>query len=96
MTTEVKEELIKWLNDTPALGAIVLTKMSNPDVTQFDVFETWAYNHGWFWLIMYRFAVIIFDVHKKLSQPVVYFDGNESYDTNGYGKIYLVVKKLLK
>ena len=44
MTTEIREELIKWLNDTPALGAIVLTKMSNPDVTQFDVFETWAYN----------------------------------------------------
>ena len=96
MTTELKEELIKWLHDTPALGAIILTKLNNPDTAEFDGFEQWVYNHGWFWLIMYRFGVIVFDVHKKLSQPVVYFTGSESFNTTGYGKIYLVIKKLLK
>jgi hypothetical protein len=96
MQTELKEELIKLMNDTPAYGAIILTKLSNPDISAFSSIEGWVYAHGWFWLLIYRFGVIIYDIDKKLSQPVIdLIDGKVKY-VSGYQKIMMEIKKLLK
>lgn len=84
------------MHDTPAYGAIILTKLNNPDITTFGEFEAWVYAHGWFWLIMYRFAVIAYDIHKKLMQPVIALIDGKVESVSGYRKIYVEVKKLLK
>ena len=96
MTAEIREELIKWMHDTPALGAIILTKMHNPDPVDFGWFEKWVYNHGWFWLIIYRFGVIIYDIDKKLRQPVMMFVDGKVEQVSGYYKIYYTITHLLK
>jgi hypothetical protein len=96
MHPELREELIKLMHDTPAYGAIILTKLSNPDVTVFSDFEGWVYAHGWFWLLMYRFGVIIYDIDKKLSAPVIDLIDGKVKHVSGYQKILMEFKKLLK
>ena len=96
MQPELKEELIKLMHDTPAYGAILLTKLSNPDTSTFGEFESWVYAHGWFWLLMYRFTVIIIDIHKKLSNPVIDLIDGKVVHISGYEKIIYEIKKLLK
>ena len=45
---------------------------------------------------MYRFGVIIYDIDKKLSAPVIdLIDGKVKY-VSGYQKIVMEIKKLLK
>jgi hypothetical protein len=95
VTSEIKEELFKWLNDTPAYAAIILAKLNEP-VTDLTQIEQWAYDHAWFWLIVYRFSVIAFDIHKKLMQPIEYNTGEEVIMISGYKKIYLVLKKIMQ
>lgn len=96
MHPELREELIKLMHDTPAYGAILLTKLSNPDTSAFTHFEGWVYAHGWFWLLIYRFVVIIVDIDKKLSQPVIdLIDGKVKY-VSGYQKLLMQFKNLFK
>jgi len=96
MQPELKEELIKLMAGQSTYGAILLTKLSNPDITLFGDFEAWVYAHGWFWLLMYRFVVILLDIHKKLSQPVIDLVDRKVVHISGYQKVAYEIKKLLK
>jgi hypothetical protein len=96
MTAELKEELIKFGFDLPAYGAIMLTKISDINTSNYSDLEKYMYDHGWLWLLVLRFGNVIWDLHHKLSKQVtVYIDG-QSVKITGYGKIYREIKKLLK
>lgn len=97
MTTELKEELVKFVYDTPAYGAIILTKMANPDPQFYNSGEEWLYHHGWSLILIYRIYRMIYDMHKGFKETVLYYDASrELVKMSGYRKLYLQVKSLLK
>ena len=97
MTQELKEELVKFVYDTPAYGAIILTKMANPDPQFYNPGEEWLYHHGWSLILLYRIYRMMYDVHKGLMEKVLYYDQTgELVPMTGYMKLFLQVKNLLK
>jgi len=97
MTQELKEELVKFVYDTPAYGAILLTKMANPDPQFYNPGEEWLYHHGWSLILLYRLYRMMYDVHKGLMEKVLYYDHTgELVPMTGYMKLFLQVKNLLK
>jgi hypothetical protein len=97
MTHELKEELVKFVYDTPAYGAILLTKMANPDPQFYNSGEEWLYHHGWSFILLYRIYRVLLDVHKSLMEKVLYYDHTgELVPMTGYMKFFWQVKNLLK
>lgn len=97
MTTEIKSELVKFMGDLPAYGAIIVTKLTNPDIQFYNDAEAWAYSHGWFVILLYRLWMIIYDIHKRFSTRELW--PNEEgvvVEMSGYRKLYLQIKKLYK
>lgn len=96
MTHELKEELVKFIYDTPAYGAIILTKMANPDPQFYNEGEEWLYHHGWSLILLYRIYRMILDIHRGYKEQVLWY--NEIGDLvpmSGYAKLLLQIKKLL-
>lgn len=97
MTVEIKSELFKFMNDLPAYGAIIATKLANPDLQFYNDAEAWAYSHGWFVILAYRLGVILYDIHKRFMQKELWEDEkNEVRLMTGYEKIWVEIKKLRK
>ena len=96
MTTELREELVKFGFDLPAYGAIMLTKIADLNTSNFSDIENYMYNHGWLWLLVLRFGNVIWDLHHKLSKHVTIYVNGESVKITGYRKIFIELKKLLK
>ena len=97
MNMLIKAELVKFLNDTPAYGAILLTKLTNPDLQFYNDLEAWAYSHGWAVILLYRLFVIASDIHKRLVVKELWPDeSGEVVMMTGYKKLYLQFKKLFK
>jgi hypothetical protein len=97
MNFEIKAELVKFLNDTPAYGAILLTKLTNPDLEFYNDLEKWAYSHGWAVILLYRLFVIAHDIHKRLKVEVLWYnESGEVVMMSGYKKLYLQLKNLFK
>jgi hypothetical protein len=96
MTAELKEELIKFGFDLPAYGAIMLTKISDINTSNYSDLEKYMYDHGWLWLLVLRFGNVIWDLHHKLSKPVTIYENGEAIKITGYAKIFIEFKKLLK
>lgn len=97
MNFEIKAELVKCLNDAPAYGAILLTKLANPDLQFYNELEAWAYSHGWAVILLYRLFVIASDIHKRLMVEQLWHDeSGEVVLMTGYKKLYLQIKKLFK
>jgi hypothetical protein len=97
MTQELKEELVKFIYDTPAYGAILLTKMANSDPQFYNPGEEWLYHHGWSFILLYRIYRVLLDVHKGLMEKVLYYGHTgELVPMTGYMKLFLQVKNLLK
>lgn len=97
MTTEIKAELVKFMGDLPAYGAIIVTKLTNPDIQFYNEAEAWAYSHGWAVILIYRIWVIVYDIHKRLNVEELW--PNEDgvvVQMTGYRKLYLQFKKLFK
>ena len=97
MTHELKEELVKFMYDTPAYGAIILTKMANPDPQFYNGFEEWLYHHGWSLILLYRLYRMIIDIHRELKEIVLYYDDSgELVKMTGYMKLFYKLKALLQ
>lgn len=96
MTTELKEELVKFGFDLPAYGAIMLTKIADLNTSNFSELEKYMYNHGWLWLLVLRFGNVMWDLHHKLSKHVTVYEANEPIKITGYAKILREIKKLLR
>jgi hypothetical protein len=97
MTTEIKTELVKFMGDMPAYGAIILTKLTNPDLQFYNDAEAWAYSHGWAVILLYRVWVILHDIHKRLSMQELWpNEEGEVVMMSGYRKLYIQFKKLFK
>jgi hypothetical protein len=97
MTHELREELVKFIYDTPAYGAIILTKMANPDPQFYNGGEEWLYHHGWSLILMYRLYRMVVDIHKGLRETVLWYgEGDELIKMSGYRKLFLQIKNLFK
>jgi hypothetical protein len=87
MTHELREELVKFVYDTPAYGAIILTKMANPDPQFYNSGEEWLYHHGWSLILL----------HKGYKETVLYYNNEgELVKMSGYSKLYVQIKNLFK
>lgn len=96
MTHELREELVKFMYDTPAYGAILLTKMANPEPNFYNPGEEWLYHHGWSLILVYRIYRMILDIHKGYNEKVLWHnEGGELVPMTGYSKLFLQIKKLL-
>ncbi len=97
MTNELREELVKFVYDTPAYGAIILTKMANPDPQFYNSGEEWLYHHGWSLILLYRIYRMIIDIHKGYKETVLYYNNEgELVKMSGYSKLYVQIKNLFK
>jgi hypothetical protein len=97
MTHELREELVKFVYDTPAYGAIILTKMANPDPQFYNAGEEWLYHHGWSLILLYRIYRMIIDIHKGYKETVLYYNNEgELVKMSGYSKLYVQIKNLFK
>jgi hypothetical protein len=96
MTAELKEEFVKFGFDLPAYGAIMLTKISDVNTSNFSDMEEYMYNHGWLWLLILRFGNVLWDLHHKLSKPITIQENGESVKISGYGKILREFKKIIQ
>jgi hypothetical protein len=96
MTAELKEEFVKFGFDLPAYGAIMLTKISDVNTSNFSDMEEYMYNHGWLWLLILRFGNVMWDLHHKLSKQITIQENGESVKITGYGKILREFKKIIQ
>mgnify|MGYP001339295445 CR=1 FL=1 len=97
MTHELKLELIKFINDTPAYGAIILTKLANPEPHFYNGLEKWLYHHGWSIILLYRLYRMLLDIHKGYKELVLWYDDQGALvSMTGYKKLYFKFKNLLK
>lgn len=97
MTHELKLELLKFVNDTPAYGAIILTKLANPDPHFYNNFEAWLYDHGWSVILLYRLYKVVKDIHKGLLEKTLWRDDSgQLTEMTGYDKLFLQLKSLIK
>jgi hypothetical protein len=97
MTHELREELIKFIHDTPAYGAIIITKLANPDPQFYNSGEEWLYHHGWSIILLYRLYRMVIDIHKEHMQKVMWYDDNgELVSMTGYAKIIQQIKSIFK
>lgn len=96
MTHELREELVKFVYDTPAYGAIILTKLANPEPMFYNGVEEWLYHHGWSLILLYRIYRMILDIHKGYKETVLYYNPEgELVKMSGYAKLLIQIKKLL-
>lgn len=97
MTHELREELIKFIHDTPAYGAIIITKLANPDPQFYNSGEEWLYHHGWSIILIYRLYRMVIDIHKEHMQKVMWYDDNgELIPMTGYAKFIQQIKSIFK
>jgi len=97
MTHELREELVKFLHDTPAYGAIIITKLSNPDPQFYNAGEEWLYHHGWSLILFYRLYRVVLDIHKEMKATIVeHNDAGQLVEMSKYQKLFLQIKNLLK
>lgn len=96
MTSELREELVKFGFDLPAYGAIMLTKIADINTSNYSDIEKYMYEHGWLWLLVLRFSNVIWDLHTKLSKQVTVQVDGQSVKITGYTKIFREIKKLIK
>jgi len=97
MTHELRGELIKFIHDTPAYGAIILTKLANPEVQFYNAGEEWLYHHGWSFILIYRIYRVLLDVHKGYMEKVLWYDDSDNLvPMTGYAKLLRQIKSLLK
>jgi hypothetical protein len=97
MTAELKSELVKFIYDTPAYGAILLTKIANPEPNFYNPGEEWLYHHGWSIILVYRLYRMAQDMHKDMKETVLYYDDNgQLIKMSGYEKLIRQFKNLLK
>ena len=97
MTTELKLELVKFVHDTPAYGAIILTKMANPSPQFYNIGEEWLYHHGWSLILFYRLYRVVLDIHREMkATTIAYNEGGELVEMSKYHQLFLQLKKLLK
>jgi hypothetical protein len=97
MTHELREELVKFIYDTPAYGAILLTKMANPEPHFYNPGEEWLYHHGWSIILIYRLYRMALDMHKAYKEPVLYYnDAGQLVEMSGYERIIQKIKNLLR
>jgi hypothetical protein len=96
MTHELREELVKFVYDTPAYGAIILTKMANPDPQFYNAGEEWLYHHGWSLILIYRLYRMFLDIHKGYQEQVLWYnDEGKLIPMSGYRKLISQFKKAL-
>lgn len=97
MTHELREELVKFIYDTPAYGAIILTKLSNPEPQFYNPGEEWLYHHGWSLILIYRIYRMIIDIHKGYMEKVLWHDdAGKLVLMTGYAKLLRQIKSLFK
>lgn len=97
MTHELREELVKFIHDTPAYGAIIITKLANPDPQFYNAGEEWLYHHGWSIILIYRLYRMVIDIHKEHMQKVMWYnDNDELVPMTGYAKIKQQIKSIFK
>ncbi len=97
MTHELKLELVKFIHDTPAYGAIIITKLANPEPNFYNPVEEWLYHHGWSIILLYRLYRMVIDIHKEHMQKVMWYDDNgELVSMTGYAKIIQQIKSIFK
>lgn len=97
MTHELREELVKFIYDTPAYGAIILTKMANPEPHFYNLGEEWLYHHGWSIILIYRLYRMALDMHKAYKEPVLYYnDEGQLIEMSGYQRIIQKLKNLFR
>jgi hypothetical protein len=97
MTHELKLELVKFVHDTPAYGAIILTKMANPDPQFYNIGEEWLYHHGWSLILFYRLYRVVLDIHREMkATTIAHNEGGELVEMSKYQQLFLQLKKLLK
>lgn len=97
MTAELKSELVKFIYDTPAYGAILLTKIANPEPNFYNPGEEWLYHHGWSIILVYRLYRMAQDMHKDMKETVLYYDDSgQLVKMSGYQKLIRQFKNLLK
>ena len=97
MTTELKLELVKFVHDTPAYGAIILTKMANPSPQFYNIGEEWLYHHGWSLILFYRLYRVVLDIHREMKATIVeHNEEGQLVEMTKYQKLFLQLKKLLK
>jgi hypothetical protein len=97
MSAELRSELVKFIYDTPAYGAILLTKIANPEPNFYNPGEEWLYHHGWSIILVYRLYRMAYDMHKDMKETVLYYDDSEQLvKMSGYQKLIRQFKNLLK
>jgi len=97
MTYELREDLVKFIHDTPAYGAIILTKLANPTPNFYNPLEEWLYHHGWSIILLYRLWRMVKDVHKGYMEKVLWYDeSDELVPMTKYQKFILQIKKFFK
>jgi len=97
MTTELKLELVKFVHDTPAYGAIILTKMANPSPQFYNIGEEWLYHHGWSLILFYRLYRVVLDIHREMKATIVeHNEEGQLVEMTKYQQLFLQVKKLFK
>jgi hypothetical protein len=97
MTHELREELVKFIHDTPAYGAIIITKLANPEPHFYNPGEEWLYHHGWSIILIYRLYRMVIDIHREHLQKVMYYDDNgDLVSMTGYAKIIQQIKSIFK
>ena len=97
MTHELREELVKFIHDTPAYGAIIITKLANPEPHFYNPGEEWLYHHGWSIILIYRLYRMVIDIHREHLQKVMYYDdNNDLVSMTGYAKIIQQIKSIFK
>lgn len=96
MTHELREELVKFVYDTPAYGAIILTKLANPEPMFYNGVEKWLYHHGWSLILIYRLYRMVLDIHKGYKEQVLWYnEAGKLVSMSGYAKLVLQIKKLV-
>jgi hypothetical protein len=97
MTTDLKLELVKFVHDTPAYGAIILTKMANPSPQFYNIGEEWLYHHGWSLILFYRLYRVVLDIHREMKATIVeHNEEGQLVEMTKYQQLFLQLKKLLK
>lgn len=97
MTHELREELVKFIHDTPAYGAIIITKLANPEPNFYNPVEEWLYHHGWSIILIYRLYRMIIDIHKEYKQQVLWHDETgQLVSMTRYAKIIQQIKSIFK
>lgn len=96
MTHELREELVKFIYDTPAYGAILLTKIANPSPQFYNHGEEWLYHHGWSLILFYRLYRVVLDIHREMKSLTVHHNSEgQLVEMSNYQKLFLQIKNLL-